>query len=173
MTPGDFLKDILAPGLAWFEQNVGFVPPASREARLLLLAIAGQESNWENVAQGGGGPGRGPWQFEPETCREILFNPATEAMATKVCMALNVVPSRSYDALMIYPNLAVAFGRLDLWANPHPLPPYGNENAGYKYYLDTWRPGSPYRPRWAAVYPQALAADRAWAAGAMNQEAKP
>lgn len=167
MTPADFLTTILVPGLTWLTETVGPKPPASPEARLLLLAIAGQESGWQNIAQSGGGPGRGPWQFEPETCRELMFNPASDFMFDKICMALNVVPSRCYVSLMSQPNfnLAVSLARLDLWCDPHALPPYGDEDAAWTAYLRIWRPGAPSRDRWATVYPEALAADKAWAAG--------
>ena len=153
-----FLTQTLRPGLTWLASVAGPVPPTSEEAQVLLLAIAGQESGWQNIAQEGGGPGRGPWQFEPETCRELMFNPASEAAHTKVCMALGIVPSRAYGAILSEPNLAVAFARLDLWCDPHPLPALGDQDGAWEYYLRCWRPGIPRPDDWGANYHAALAA---------------
>jgi len=158
MTSASFLATTLAPGLSFLTATVGPTPPDTDAARLLLLAIAGQESGWQNIPQGGGGPGRGPWQFEPETCKELMFNPESAAFYTKICMALSIVPSRTYDGLLAHPNLAVSLARLDLWCNPNPLPEVGDQEAAWEYYLETWRPGSPGPDRWPANYQAAMAA---------------
>lgn len=160
MSPTDFLTQVLMPGLAWLEQTVGAVPPPSKEARLLMLAIAGQESNWDDLQQSGGGPGRGFFQMEPPTCRDILENPASDMLATKVCMALTIVPSRVYESLIVVPTVAVAFARLDLWCDPYPLPAYGDEAHSWHYYNTCWRPGKPRPADWPRVYAQAFAADK-------------
>lgn len=166
MIPALFLTSVLVPDLTWLEQTVGPRPPNSNEVRLLLLAIAGQESSWQDIRQVDEGAGIDPWQMQGNTVSEILANPATTALALKICLALNVKPRPGliWDNFLSNTRLAVAFARLDLWANPAPLPPYGNQGAGYQYYLDTWRPGAPSRTRWTTVYSGALAADRAWMA---------
>lgn len=146
----------LAPSLAWFAPVCPTVP-VTPAARLLLLAIAGQESNWKDVAQTGG-PARGPFQFEPEACSGVLANSATTNKALVVCALLNIHPSGSivYHALIGNPRLATAFARLYLWADPHPLPPVGDEEAAWNCYVRTWRPGKPSRTRWSLAYPDAL-----------------
>lgn len=158
MTAAEFAKTIMIPGLDFLAATVGMRPPNRDEAKVLLLAIAGQESDWQNIPQGGGGPGRGPWQFEPETCKELMFNPASATFYTAVCMATNTVPSRTYDAILGSPDLAVALARLNLWCDPEPLPAIGAEQAAWVAYLRIWRPGKPRPHDWPANYSAAMAA---------------
>jgi hypothetical protein len=155
----DFNTNFLAPGLTWFAATVPTVP-VTLDVHVLLLAIAGQESDWNNIRQSGGGPGRGWFQFESETCLEILENPATRLYAHAVCSALNVAATEFvvYSSLMTQPRLQVAFARLDLWANPHPIPKAGDQGAGWIYYDDTWRPGSPRPELWPDKYESAMKA---------------
>ena len=69
-----------------------------------------------------------------------------------------------YGSLLGDPFLQVALARLDIWCDPYPLPPYGDEGAAWRQYASIWRPGKP-RPRaWPAVYAAALAADKAYEA---------
>lgn len=158
MTAAEFAKTILIPGLDFLAATVGMRPPNSDEAKVLLLAIAGQESGWQNIPQGGGGPGRGPWQFEPETCEELRFNPASDLYYARVCIKLNIAPALTYNALIAHPNLAVALARLDLWCDPELLPAIGAEQAAWMAYLRIWRPGKPRPHDWPANYSAAMAA---------------
>ena len=172
MTPSAFLAGTLLPGLRFLTSAVG--PKSGGETvnweadaagRLALLAFAGQETNWQNVTQIGGGPGRGPWQLGETTCADVMYNPASEQMVLKVCAAAGVLPTPPtiYDALMTHPlSIGVALPRLLLWCDDNPLPAYGDEDACWACYLRVWKPGSPSRQRWSVVYPQALAADRAY-----------
>ena len=164
MTPELFLTSVLVPSLTWLSSVVGPIPPNSREARLMLLAIPGVESDYENVAQEGGGPGRGFYQDEPETCGEVLNNPASTTMMHKVCAVLDIPATEAaiYGALLGSPRLQVALSRLDLFCDPSPLPAYGDEMGGWSTYLRVWRPGKPSLQRWSGVYLAALAADQAW-----------
>ena len=166
MTPDLFLTQALVPGLSWLTTVIGNKPGAGpwqndARGRLILCAISGQESNWADVQQGGNGPGRGYFQFELETCGELLINPASQTMAIKVCNALKVIPQEDYvyTALLHYQNLQVAFARLDLWCDASPLPPYGDEMAAWQTYLRVWRPGKPSLERWTGNYLAALTAD--------------
>jgi hypothetical protein len=163
----DFLTQTLDPGLSWMTNILGPRPPVSDSVRVLMLAIPGQESGWQNISQGDGGPGRGPYQFEPETCRELQFNPVSEALYTKICIAMPIVPSTVYGSLIAHPFLAVAMARLDLWCDPHPLPAIGDEEGAWDCYVRVWRPGAvaaggqsatDARQRWSYNYPAALAA---------------
>jgi len=82
------------PGVAFLAAALGRSAEQS-EARVLLCAIAGQETGWQNIPQGGGGPGRGPWQFESETCEELIFNPASHAWMIDICRALGLPTSQA------------------------------------------------------------------------------
>lgn len=178
MTPSDFLVQVLIPGITWADPGYGAMPPASKEARLLLLSIALQESGLENIQQGGDGPGRGYFQMEPPTCGLILMNPASRSMAELVCLAASVVADQDgvYGALITKPvQVAVPFARLDLWCDPRPLPAYGDTDAAWEAYAyRDWRPGAvakggesaiQARQRWSVNYAAALAADQAYLAG--------
>jgi hypothetical protein len=158
-TPAGFLAETLDPGLSWMA-SVLADHLASDEARVLLLAIAGQESGWRNIAQRGGGPGRGPFQMEPETTREILANPVSAEKAKRLCRAAGVLPvgSAVYIVLLARPLLAVAFARLDLWCDPFALPRLGEAEEAWTTYLRVWRPGAPGPDRWGVNYQAALAA---------------
>ncbi len=63
MTPAEFVTTVLDSGAAWCETVPGWHIPFDVRARVLMLAIAGQESAWKYRAQVGG-PARGFWQFE-------------------------------------------------------------------------------------------------------------
>lgn len=169
MIQTDFLATTLMPGLQWLQQTVGPVPPASREARLLMLAIAGQESAWTDRVQGGNGPAHGFWQFERlGGVVGVLSSKATAQFAYDVCVASGISDGDSHSvqvwgrmATAAGDNIACAFARLLLWTSPAPLPAYGNEAAGWTYYEHLWRPGKPDRERWSVRYQQALVADKA------------
>lgn len=175
MTPEVFLPTVLVPGLHWLDQHLGAIPPDSPEARLVLLAIMGQESAWKFHIQSGNGPAHGYAQFEQGNPRTrggvtgVLMHPTTEELAKKVCAAAGV-PA---DATRVWglmataagDNLSIAFARLLLWSDRHSLPDYGDEEGAWVCYIRNWRPGKPSRSRWATVYSQALAADKAFVPG--------
>ncbi len=159
MTPAEFVTTVLDSGAAWCETVPGWHIPFDVRARVLMLAIAGQESAWKYRAQVGG-PARGFWQFEVTGVDGVLNrNQTTKLIAHLACEAANVQSARAavHDifARPAGDNLSVAFARLLLWSDPHFLPPVGNEEAGWDYYIRNWRPGKPSRERWATVYPQA------------------
>lgn len=161
MTAAEFLATTLDPGLQFLSATVGQKPPNSDAVRVLMTAIAGQESGWDNVQQGGDGPGRGFFQMEPPTCGLILRNPTSSGMAAKICAALKTAATQEvvYAGLLIDPaGMAVSFARLDLWCDPHPLPALGHEQGAWDYYLRCWGPGKPGPDRWPANYEAAMAA---------------
>ena len=149
MTAAEFHASILVPGLAWFATICPGVP-VNRDVVVLMLATAGVESGWQDVPQADGGPGRSFFQFEPETCYDVLHNRATDVRAIKVCVALHIQPNSVavYADLIGNTRLSVGFARLDYWANPAPIPHAEDAGAQYKYYLDTWQPGAPSPARW-------------------------
>lgn len=130
----------------------------TKEARVMLLAIGGQESNLQDRRQIAG-PARGLWQFERGGgTHGVLVHPATAVLATKVCTARNVKP----DAAIVWAEfehddiLAAAFARLLLWTDPRPLPEIGDQEGAWRLYLRTWRPGKPHPDRWPGNYRNAL-----------------
>jgi hypothetical protein len=138
----------------------------TREARVELLAIGGQESGLtarvQKVAGGGPGPARGLLQFERlGGVRGVLSHPASRDLALQVCVARRlpaVSTSVVWDELATDDVLAFAFGRLLLLTDPKPLPALGDEQGAWAYYERTWRPGQPHPDRWPANYQAALAA---------------
>ena len=95
------------------------------------------------------------------TIEDIIANPAS-ANLWELGMAdfgINTRTAGHLFEIMATPKgdtLAVFMARLDLWCNPHPLPPWDDEQAQFAYYRDTWRPAHANAKRFAVVYGQAL-----------------
>ncbi len=166
-----FLKETLVPGLTRMSDLLGPVPGTTirwenqAQARVLETAFAGQESEWRNVQQDGGGPGRGFFQFEPPTCGLVLRNSVSRALAEKTCHAAGIAATQVavYAALKTKPiEIAVPFARLDTYCDPRPLPPLHNVQAAWTIYLEEWRPGRPHPALWASIYQASLDANLAW-----------
>lgn len=153
----DFDKSILVPALEWFK---GLAPkiPISRNCHVILLAIAGQESNWTERLQKPVPFAKSFWQFEKNGgVKGVLTHPATQNIAKVLCANYGVEPM----PLAVWnvfgtpegDNLAAGFSRLLLWSDPKAIP--ADENGAYQMYLRNWRPGAPSALRWNKVYPQA------------------
>ena len=90
----EFHKTVVVPGLTFMTVMLG---PAHDDAnweddaraRVLLNAMAGQETGWQNIPQLGGGPGRGPWQLGEDTCDDLFRNPTSSLLMRKICQVLN------------------------------------------------------------------------------------
>ena len=147
MSPRLFLLRAVEPGLALLP---GYM--ISDSARVMLMAIAGQESNWANRAQVGG-PARGYWQFEQAAVEAVLSQ--TSSLAQAVLDTCNIPITDAMTAIQYNDPLACAFARLLLWFDPAPLPMIGNVTAGFDYYQRCWRPGKPDAARWRTIYPTA------------------
>ena len=135
----------------------------SPEAEVMLLAIGQQESRFETRQQYGG-PARSFWQMEKHGGVEnVIESESTAAYARMACAHRRVRPTVDSVFAVLGDDdlLGCAFARLDLYANPHPLPALGSPNAAWDYYIATWRPGKPHPATWAANYARALAAVRA------------
>lgn len=134
-------------------------PPFSDSARVLLLAVAGQESGWTARFQAGGGPARGYWQFESEAVVALFADPATSGALVGACAALDVaaLPGTVYAAIAYQDVLAAVCARLLLWADPASLPGLGETGVAWDYYARNWRPGAPRPAAWQANYQAALA----------------
>ena len=149
----------------------------SPEARVLMLAICGQEADfhhrWQVIDPARPevmGPARGLWQFERDGgVRGVLTHERTKRMAIDVCRMRNVPATIDavYNRLHEDDILAAAFARLLLWSNPAALPAIGDVEGAWQAYLREWRPGAwtngnttqreGLRRKWAGYYATALA----------------
>jgi hypothetical protein len=102
--------------------------------------------------------GRSFWQFEQAGCNALGTNSTTEPKLAELLEALDIpyVLPQIHVAVAWCDALAVGMARLLLYADPHPLPAVGDEQAAYETYTRCWRPGKPDRERWAIIYPQAV-----------------
>lgn len=156
MDTRSFLLDIADPALAWLATSAG--TKSNDRARVLVLTIAGQESNWQHRRQIGG-PARGFWQFELGGGVDDVFR-VTGPQLQKVCASLDIPfdPRVVFEAMAWNDRLAGAMARLLLYVDPRPLPDVGDVVAGWQYYLRNWRPGAPHPDVWPGLYAKALAA---------------
>jgi len=155
LTPSQALRSVIIPALA--ELGAKYDSP---RARVLLLAIAGQESGLKYRRQQPG-PARGLWQFEQGGgVKGVLRHNASAKDATRLCLARGVMPTpvALYAALEHDDILAAGIARLLLWTLPEALPAIGDEDGAWSQYIDAWRPGKPHRDRWAANYRAAVSA---------------
>lgn len=145
--------------------------PASMDtprARLMLLAIAGQESGLNARRQHGNGPARGLWQFERGTAASrggvwgVALHPASSGRLQMVARARGVdsEPTKIWAALEHDDVLAACVARLLLWTDPLPLPALDDVDGAWTLYAKrTWRPGKPHPtkwPRWHALARETL-----------------
>lgn len=131
----------------------------SDKARAMLVAIALQESRFEEREQLGG-PARGFWQFEREGgVAGVLAHPSTAAHARRVCNVLRYPPrvESCYAALRDNDVLACCFARLLLWTLADALPDRDDGPRGWQLYLAAWRPGKPHPQSWEAHFARAWA----------------
>ena len=153
MHPRDALDSIIRPTYADVLPG-RFVSDA---ANVMLLAIGLQESRLEFRRQFKG-PARGLWQFERGGVQGVLQHNATRRYAMAVCVLRGVpyVAADVYAKLEHDDLLACAFARLLLFSDPRPLPPIGDADEAWDYYVRNWRPGKPHPITWAAFYRQAV-----------------
>lgn len=164
MTPKDLLLDAVDPALGLLG-GLGLV--SDGRARLLVLAIAGQESEWRHRRQIGG-PARSFWQGEQSGGMILaIHHAATAGFAARVFQALEIgEPSLGswvrpgdhtvYEAIAWHDVLAATLARLLLWTDPAALPAVGDVNGAWAYYQRTWRPGAPHPELWPARYGTAM-----------------
>lgn len=132
--------------------------PVSDEAHVLVLAIAGQESNWEARKQYGG-PARSLWQFEKGGgVHGVLTHPASEDKIAEFCDALGIPCDEStvYEAMAWNGLLGAAMARLLLYTDPALLPKIGQQDQAWQYYERNWRPGAPHPEAWPDKYQTAV-----------------
>jgi hypothetical protein len=161
MTPDDFVATVLDPGLLLLNR-VGGIWSDDR-ARVLLVAIAGQESGITERRQNLG-PARGWFQFEKlGAVSGVLQHQLTASPAAKVCSELCIPadPATVYEAIAWSDHLSVAFARLLVWIDPAALPDVGQQDIAYGYYTRCWRPGRPRPSTWPDRYSAAMEAVKA------------
>lgn len=147
------IADIINPGLALLPAKMD-----SRAARVLLLAMGLQESNFEHVRQIGGGPGRGNWQFEPGTKLSrggvwgIYLHSASRGHLESICRIRGVQfePHAIWLQIERDAPFACACARLLMWTDAGALPAADDELGGWSFYAGVWRPGRPRFETWAA-----------------------
>jgi hypothetical protein len=152
MTPKDILVHAVDPALALLSRLSGIKP--DQRARLMLMAIAGQESAWEHRRQIGG-PARSFWQFERGGgVAGVLSHPSSKAKIAAVCAELEIPCEVSvvYEAMAWNDVLGASMARLLLYTDPAALPDIGKVEEAWQYYLRNWRPGMPHQKTWAARY---------------------
>lgn len=158
MNLNEVITQILNPGLARLPLSMD-----SPKARVMLLSIGLQESEFEHryqVLNGGGkGPARGFWQFERGGgVKGVMGHPSTTGHAHRLCEERGV----DWDAATIWAKLesddilACGFARLLLYSDPKPLP--NDAAGGWDLYARVWRPGKPHPEKWPANYTAALRA---------------
>ena len=155
MNPRRLVNLAIEPALKLLPANMD-----SRSARVMMVAIALQESRIQYRRQVGG-PARGYWQFEQGGgVRGVLTHAETRQHIQSALVALDYPaaydPAQCYTAIEHNDILAAVFARLNLWWASGPLPV--DAGTGWDYYINTWRPGSPHRHTWDAFYAQAWAA---------------
>jgi hypothetical protein len=164
--PSQFLSNIIDPACRDLEAI--FDIPASVEARVLMLAIALQETGLNSRLQkstSGYLPhlARGFWQFEKNGgVAGVLSCESTKEAAQYLCSDL-VIPYELgiiHDAIAYNDRLSASFARLLLWTDPTALPEIGDEQGAWDCYIRNWRPGKPHREAWTKHYATALACVR-------------
>lgn len=145
------LREVIVPAMALLPERMD-----SAEARVLLLAICGQEARWMHRVQIGG-PAHGLWQFERGGgVKGVLTHPASRDFAVAVCtergLSNGTLVQSVYDALPDDDILAACFARLLLWTDKQRLPKIGDKEPAWWYYERNWRPGKPHPKTWSGVY---------------------
>ena len=148
MSPRLFLLRAIEPGLSLLPSYMTSAP-----ARVMLMAIAIQESNIAARAQLGG-PARGYWQFESAGVEAVLKQ--TPSLAQAVLSTCDIPITDAVAAIEYNDPVACAFARLMLWFDAAPLPPLTDGSGCYDYYLKNWRPGKPDQSRWPAAFATAV-----------------
>ncbi len=154
MTLDEVLKTAIAPASAILPMLMD-----SGTARMLLLAIGLQESEFKVRRQYGNGPARGFWQCEKGGgVKGVVTNQATAAHCRNlaVARAVRFDVDEIWQALEHDDVLAAGVARLILFADPRPLPPMDDEALTWATYLRCWRPGKPRPGDWSENHAAAL-----------------
>lgn len=161
MTPFELLTLVIIPALAQLPASMDSV-----RARVMLIAIALQESRIQYRRQLGNGPARGLWQFELGTRASrggvwgVYLHPVSNPHLQTLCTIHKVafLPEAIYAAIETNDIFACGVARLLLWVDAFPLPDVNDAAGAWKLYAErTWRPGKPHPQTWDAFHAQAVA----------------
>ena len=155
MTLDEIARQALDPAFAILP-----MPMDTPTARMLLLAIGLQESEFKYRRQLGGGPARGFWENEKGgSVKGVVTNASTAAHCRNLALACGVRfdIDAIYNALEHDDVLAAGVARLILFADPRPLPPMDDPVLTWACYLRNWRPGKPRPQDWPKNHASALA----------------
>jgi hypothetical protein len=155
MTPQDFYTYVLSPGLVRMSRVCDI--PMSFESAVLLMAIAGTESNWTDRLQFGG-PARSFLMFERNGVMALMQHPVSEPLLQKLADSLEISFATAilHEAVAWCDPLAVGMARLLLWTDARQLPALGDWDLAYLYYERNWKPGKPDLARFQDRYATAL-----------------
>lgn len=136
------------------------------QARLLLLAISGQEADFHHRWQvfdakrpEAMGAARGLWQFEKMGgTHGVLTHPRSRVMAEGVCRHFNISPFAAVVWSQLHDNdvLAGVFARLLCWTSPAAIPAIDDVKGAWVFYLQQWRPGAYWNPGVSEAKKEAL-----------------
>lgn len=152
MNTVEYIRTIILPA------TFALLPPRmnSIAAAAEILAIGFQESRFTDRRQRGG-PARGFWQFEKAGISGVLTHHTSRIHVLSALRTFGYDDSvhASHEAIVHNDVLACVYARLLLWTAPAPLPIRDQPDAGWRYYLDCWRPGKPHRETWDGFFARA------------------
>lgn len=166
MTPRLLAQLAVDPTLEWLASFTPVKPTAA--ARAMLVAFACQETELKArvqlIARDGRlqptGPARSFWQLERIAVTELLRNPRTQGWVREVAERLRFQPTvdELHTHIAWNDQLGCALARLNLWLDPHPLPPavLHAQGEAWQTYLRSWRPGKPHGERWPWSWASAM-----------------
>ena len=157
MSPEQFVRRILDPSLCIASDLIAI--SITPEARVLLMAIAGQESGlYARWQIGAPQYGRGFWMFERNGITGVATHQASAEKLGLLCAGLMIpeVLPQIHNAIAWNDVLAVGMARLLLFTDTAAIPAIGQEEAAWDMYLRNWRPGTPREEHWPTNYQTAV-----------------
>lgn len=156
MTPAQLITNVLDPAFEWLPERMD-----SAGARVMMIAMALQESMLAYRRQMGNGPAKGLWQNERGGgVLGSLSHPASKHHMQRLCEEFEV----SFDSTSVWNRLetddvfAAIQSRLLLWTDAQALPPIHDQNAAWRLYMRVWRPGKPHPDKWPENHARAVRA---------------
>ena len=152
-------QQAILPALAWLPRQMD-----TGVARVLMVAIALQESQILWRRQLGNGPARGFWQFELGVNKPggggvwgVWHHKASGQLLRDACAWRGVVaqPKEIWAALESDDVLAATVARLLMWTDAQALP-RDSASAWLFYCKRTWCPGKPKPGTWPANWRAAV-----------------
>lgn len=149
------MQEAINPALAMLPEKM-----ASKEARVMLLAIGQQESEFMTRVQHGNGPAHSYWQMERGGgVLGVLNFPGTKFLAAEVCEKRGVGANSMdvWKAMTEDDVLGAAFARLLLYTDVLQMPSVNDAAGGWALYNRVWKPGKPRPETWADNHARARA----------------